>query len=430
VLISVDGLRPDDYLPRPGRLARTPAIDALRTQGSWAEAVVPQYPSQTYPCHTSIVTGVAPARHGIVQNTWLDPVSSVERWHFESSALKVRPIWDAAAAAGLKTAAVSWPVTVGARLDYLVPETNQAPPDSTWLDLARRQSTPGLVDAVVTRLGGFGAKDNLQYDKRDRFAAAAAALILEKYRPNLLLLHLVDTDGAQHTFGPNSTEALEAISRVDARIADIVAAAGKAGIASETAFIVTGDHGFARVHSAFQPNAVLRDAGLFSTDASGRIVSWRAIAHRSTIRLKDPSDHALATRVEALFDDLARNRYRGLFRVVGRNEIASLGGDPDALLVIEPSEGYTTAAGVDGGFLVPTDRRGDHGYLPTSAPMLTGLIVSGAGIRDGIALPLTRQIDIAPTVARLLGFELPDADGVPIVGVLSDRATARSNRRK
>jgi hypothetical protein len=134
--------------------------------------------------------------------------------------------------------------------------------------------------------------------------------------------------------------------------------------------------------------------------------------------LKDPQDAALARRVETLFLDLANGRYQGLFRVVGREAIARLGGDPDALLIIEPIEGYTTAAGVSGGFLVASNRRGDHGFLPTEPGMYTGLVISGAGVLQGIAVPLTRQIDIAPTAARLLGLELSEADGVPIMGVL------------
>jgi hypothetical protein len=52
--------------------------------------------------------------------------------------------------------------------------------------------------------------------------------------------------------------------------------------------------------------------------------------------------------------------------------------------------------------------------------MHTGLVISGAGVLQGIAVPLTRQIDIAPTAARLLGLELSEADGVPIMGVLGN----------
>ena len=424
VIISVDGFRPDMYLPGPSRVVRTPAIDALRARGSWAEGVVGVYPSLTYPSHTSIATGMLPVHHGIVQNTKFDPSTGSTAWYFESSALKAAPLWDAAARAGLRTAGVSWPVTVGARMDWLYPESNQAPRDSTWLDLARRESTPGLVDAVVARLGGFEPDANRDYKQRDRFAAAAASLIIEEHRPNLLMVHLVEADTAQHEHGPNSTEAIAAMARVDAHIGEIVQSAERAGIASRTAFIVTGDHGFYRVHSALQPNVVLRDAGLLRVDATGRIVDWRAAAHRAAIRLKDPSDAALAREVEALFQRLADSRYKGIFRVIRREEIAQLGGDPDALLILEPTEGYTTTAGLAGGFLIGSRRGGDHGYLPTEPAMRTGLVAAGAGIRAGLVIPLARQIDIAPTAARLLGFDLHDTDGVPMVGMLGTSVAA------
>lgn len=417
VLISIDGLRPDYYLPAATRVTRTPALDALRARGSWAEGVVGQFPSLTYPSHTSLVTGVRPARHGIVQNTAFAG-SGGGAWLFESSLLKVPTLWDAARAAGLETAAISWPVSVGASIDSLLPETNQAPREGTWLDLMRRQSTPGLVDAVVERLGGFAPDANRDYVQRDRFSTAAAELILEKYRPNLLLIHLVEADTAQHQFGPGSTQAVEAMARIDAAIGAIVRAIDAAGMAPATAVLITGDHGFYRVHSAFQPNVVLREAGLLEVDAAGAITSWQAIAHRSAIRLKNPSDSALASKVERLFRDLGNGPYKGLFRVVDRKEIAEHGGDPDALLFLEPAEGYTTAAGVSGGFLVASSRRGDHGYMPDSRAMHTGLIAAGAGIQKGIAMPLARQLDIAPTAARLLGIDLPHAEGVAMVGIL------------
>lgn len=425
VIVSIDGLRPAHYLPGDTRRPSTPTLDALRARGSWAEAVVGQYPSLTYPSHTSIATGTVPARHGVTQNTWFDPAAGSNAWIFDNSALAVPALWDVARGAGLTTAAVSWPVTVGARIDYLLPETNQAPRESTWLDLARRQSTPGLVDAVVERLGGFGPNDNRDYNQRDRFAAAAAALIFEKHRPNLMMLHLVEADTAQHQFGPDSPETAAAITRVDGRVGEVVRAVEAAGLTAQTVFIITGDHGFYRIHSAFQPNAALQDAGLLEVDGSGRITTWQAAAHRAGIRLKDSSDEALARQVEQLFDGLAAGQFKGLFRVLKRDEIAKLGGDPAILLFIEPVEGYTTAAGVAGGFLVSSPRRGDHGYLPDSPAMHTGLIIAGPGVASGLAIPIARQIDIAPTAARLLGLELPAADGVAMAGVLVRNQVSR-----
>lgn len=417
ILISIDGLKPAYYLPSPTRVTRTPALDALRERGSWADGVVGQFPSLTYPSHTSIVTGVRPSVHGVVQNTRFAPDGS-GGWFFDSAVLKVPALWDAARTAGLKTAAISWPVTVGATIDYLLPETNQAPRDSTWLDLMRRQSTPGLVDAVVERLGGFEPDGNRDYVQRDRFSTAAAAVIIEKYRPNLLLIHLVEADTAQHQFGPGSPQAIAAMTRIDASIASILKSVDTAGIAADTAVIITGDHGFYRVHSAFQPNVILREAGLLEVDADGRVTAWQAMAHRSAIRLKAPNDAALAAKVEGLFTTLASGQYKGLFRVIKRQEIADRGGDLDALLFLEPIEGYTTAAGTSGGFLIASARHGDHGYLPDGAAMHTGLIAAGAGIERGIAIPLARQIDIGPTAARLLGIDLPHAEGVAMAGIL------------
>jgi predicted AlkP superfamily pyrophosphatase or phosphodiesterase len=417
VLISIDGLRPDYYLPASSRPTRTPALDTLLSRGSWAEGVLSQFPSLTYPSHTSIVTGVRPAKHGIVQNTMFAPDGG-GGWFFEASALRAQPLWDAAKAAGLTTAGISWPVTVGAKIDYLLPETNQAPRDSTWLDLMRRQSTPGLVDAVVARLGGFEPNANRDYVERDRFSTAAAGVIIETYRPNLLMIHFVEADTAQHQHGPGSPQAIAAIERIDAAIGSVVRSLETAGILEETAIVITGDHGFYRVHSAFQPNVILREAGLLTVDAAGRVTEWQAVAHRAAIRLKDPGNAALAQRVERLFVDLSEGRYRGLFRVIDRAEIARRGGDPDALLFLEPIEGYSTSAGTTGEFLIASSRGGDHGYTPDAPPMHTGLIVAGAGVKPGVVVPLARQLDIAPTIARLLGFEMGGADGAPMVGVL------------
>ncbi len=229
ILISIDGLRADYYLPLPTRQAKMPTLDALRARGSWADGVIGQFPSLTYPSHTSLATGARPARHGVVQNTRFDPSGGGGTWFFENSTLKIPALWDAAKSAGLTTAGISWPVTVGAKIDYLLPETNQAPRDSTWLDLMRQQSTPGLVDAVVARLGSFEPNANRDYVQRDRFSVAAAAVILEKYRPNLTMIHLVEADTAQHEFGPNSPEALAALGRIDSAIAAILQSVETAG---------------------------------------------------------------------------------------------------------------------------------------------------------------------------------------------------------
>lgn len=112
ILVSIDGLVPDAYL-RPQEYAM-PNLQALRASGSWAEGVIGQYPSLTYPSHTSIATGVRPARHGITQNTAFDAKNGSRQWLMDARLVKAPALWNVARAAGLTTAALSWPVTAGA----------------------------------------------------------------------------------------------------------------------------------------------------------------------------------------------------------------------------------------------------------------------------------------------------------------------------
>ena len=419
IVISIDGFRPAMYLDSAREGVSVPNLQALRAAGSAAEGMQVAHPSLTYVSHTSLATGVKPARHGIVSNTKFDPPAGSTQWYYEVEAMRVPAIWDLVKAQGLKTAGASWPVTVGASMDVLFPESNQAPPNSTWLAQARADSTPGLVDAVVKALGGYGENDNRNAVQRDRFTAAMAAHIIRAEKPNLLMIHLMETDTAQHADGPGSPAARDAVQHIDAHVGAIVRATEEAGMRARTTFLITGDHGFSRVHSLIQPNVILRDGGWLTTDARGRVATWQAASHASAIRLKDPNDHALATQIEQAFRAAAAGKYQGMFRVVSRAELDALGAYPEAAFFIEPEEGYYVTDGVvNSAVLIGATRFGAHGFLPTDTRMYTGFVAAGAGIKRGVPLPLLRQIDIAPTIARLLGFELTDVDGVPMVGVL------------
>lgn len=425
VVISIDGFRPQMYLGADRAGDSLPNLRAMWEAGSRAEGVEVAYPSMTYPSHTSLATGTRPVRHGIISNTKFDPLRGSSAWYYEHEAMKVPALWDVVRQQGLTAAGASWPVTVGAQMDVLFPESNQMPEGETWLDRARRDSTPGLVDAVVADLGGFGPRDNLNAVQRDRFTTAVAERILTTRRPNVLLVHLMETDSVQHAEGPGTPAAEAALARIDAHIGRIVRATDQAGIRARTAFIITGDHGFSRVHTLIQPNVILREGGWLTTGADGRVTAFEAASHATAIRLANPADTALASRIEARFRELAAGRYKGIFRVVSRAELDAMGSYPEAAFFIEPAEGYYVSDGVVGDdVLVGTTRRGAHGFLSTEPRMHTGFIAAGAGIRPGVPLPLLRQIDIAPTVARLLGVAMPSADGVPMVGLLQTPAPA------
>ena len=88
------------------------------------------WPSVTYPAHTTMVTGVSPARHGVVNNLPFDPFEDNQGgWYWYASDVRVPTLWDAAAREGVSVLNVSWPVTVGAPIRYNVPQIWRAKND-------------------------------------------------------------------------------------------------------------------------------------------------------------------------------------------------------------------------------------------------------------------------------------------------------------
>jgi TatD family hydrolase len=270
VLISIDALRPEFYLDPAYPM---PELRGLATRGAQARAAEPVFPSVTYPDHSSIVTGVRPMRHGIAFNQKFEPTGDRGRWYDEAADLKASPLWEWARAAGMRTAAVSWPVTVGANIDFLLPERDyyvrKAP-----LEMLRAAVTPGFFEMTKVEPDATMFRDVVRWD--DFLARTTTALIREA-KPNLLLLHLVQADYFQHHSGRNGDEVKPALARLDAHLGDILGAIKSAGIADRTTVIVVGDHGFQDYDRLVLPNQILARAGFRACPKAGP--DWRATAH-------------------------------------------------------------------------------------------------------------------------------------------------------
>ena len=400
VLISIDGLRPELYLDETNF---APALRALVGGGSHARAATPVFPSVTYPGHTTIVTGVRPARHGILFNRIWTP-AGVTRWYEEAADLRAVPLWDVARAAGLTTAAVSWPVTLGARIDWLIPERDYyARPEP--VELIRQATTPGLFERLGLTPRPETFKDIVQWDQ---FLASAATGLIRGMRPNLLLLHLVQLDYFQHRGGLDGPDVKPALARIDAHVAAITAALREAGIADRTTVIVTGDHGFQDVRRIVQVNEILVRAGLRSCPWPAP--HWRATAHvaggSAGVFVNEAADADAAARAEELLRREARDRYT----IVTRRQLDALGAMTGAAFALEAAPDWAITGTCGEG--VETEARfGTHGFLPSRASMSTGFIAAGAGIKSGVALERIGLVDVAPTAARLLGLSMPSVEG-------------------
>ncbi|HKY04993.1 MAG TPA: ectonucleotide pyrophosphatase/phosphodiesterase [Blastocatellia bacterium] len=425
IVISIDGLLPE-YYTEPARLGlKVPNLVRMKLGGAHASGVESVYPSLTYPAHTTLVTGVRPARHGVIQNHVFEPPTEPQTgsWYWFADALKSETLWALAKKAGLVTAAVGWPVTARAEIDYNVPEIWD-PAETTRTSKRQAEfSTPGLLARALA------TAPSRSIDER---RTAITEFIINEHKPNLLLLHLVELDDAHHRHGARTPEAIAVAEREDGFVGRIIEATRKAGIFEKTTFLVVSDHGFAQVDKKYEPNVLLVKEKLITLDAGGKVTGWKAAAWPAdgscAIMLRDPKDKETADKVAAIFQAVAAQSNGPLNRVLMPEQLTRLGAVPGAALMLEAAPGYSFGGAMVGPAIHEgdKDKKATHGYLPTRAEMRASLIIYGAGARVGARIPLARMIDIAPTGAALLGLGFSVIEGALIKELVKPEVVQRA----
>jgi len=213
VIVSVDG-----GAPAVMRRSRMPVLQTLVREGAVTWSAQTIEPPVTLPSHTSMLTGVRPARHGITWNRWL-PTNGV---------VQVPTIFAVAKTAGLSTA-----MFVGK-------------------EKFRHLLQPGAVDEfcynraasqTVIKSESGGSDMRSENNTFARAVAAQAAAYLQERKPNLCFVHLTDPDAVGHKFGWGSPEQIEALEATDAALGEIVRALRKARLTRRAVLMVTADHG-------------------------------------------------------------------------------------------------------------------------------------------------------------------------------------------
>ena len=376
ILISIDGLRPDFYLDPSWGMVN---MRQMMKEGVYAEAVTSVFPSYTYPSHTTMVTGALPIRHGIYYNNPFDPGGKPGRWYWNESDIKTETLWDAIHKAGLTSAAVTWPVTVGAPIDYNIPETWDWPNGSSndRLAASSRQANPaGLFEELQRNATGKLQPDdyNLNFLEMDENVARMAAYIFRTYKPNLLALHMACVDHAEHAQGRDGDAVRRAVSSADRAVKTLLEAVEKAGLRDSTAIIVLGDHGHFDIHTSLLPNLWLKENGFPVPTEKDK--NWKALFQTTGgsafLHLKDPADSATLRKVRSILQNRPPGQQK-LFRILERPELDKLGADPHAVLALAAINGVVFNASDKGPDMKPV-HGGTHGYIPTMPGIQTGFI--------------------------------------------------------
>jgi len=418
LLISIDGLQPDDVIEAEKRGIDIPNLKRFITQGSYAQGVRGVLPTVTYPSHATLITGVSPSRHGIFGNNSFDPLQINQAgWYWYASDFKVPTLWDVAAKAKLTTANVHWPVSVNASsIKWNIPQiwrTGHADDAKLMKSLA----TPGLIESFEIQLGAYapGIDESITGDEtRGQFAAA----LITREKPYFMTVYLTALDHEQHEKGPDTAAAHAVLERIDAIVGKIIAA--QIAIQPDSVIAVVSDHGFSKVDTEVNLYRAFIDAGLIVLDANGKIKDWEASPWNSggssAIVLKRPSDPALRARVSGLLAQLKADPKNGIAEIATESNIAEYGANPQASFYVSfaPNAYAGGFKGAAAALVSPSASKGTHGFFPDKLFMRSSFMIMGKGIQKGRNLGEIDMRAIAPTLAKTMGLTLPDSEVPPI----------------
>jgi len=354
VLVSVDGLD-YRYLRDSDRLGmRIPNLRKLMREGSWADGVVGEVPTITWPAHTTMLTGVAPAVHGITRN---------QIWDYSS--IKVKTLWNDLQAWGRTSASITWPVTVGAPVTWNLPEYFEKRQGGRmdFVSVARK-ATPGLADEIARAYPSFPQQ---WVDDRTR-TLATLYLIREKHR-DFLALHLVDLDSEEHDTRPFSVNSNAILEYTDELVGQILAA-----LPGDTVFALVSDHGFVSLERTVHPEV-------------GKVTPMMVTA----------SDKREAEELERLSKDPAN----GIGRRIPLDEWRRFfPGEPEPLAIYEPSDLFLfSPVPLEGRYGKPYEV-GTHGLWPARPEYRSVFLLWGPGIKPG-RLPEMSILGIYPRIRGL-----------------------------
>ena len=409
VIVSIDGLAAyslnDKSVPLPN-------LRALAQAGASASAMTVVNPSVTWPNHTSIVTGVTPAKHGMLYNGL--PVRSgpgqplkVEPWRDKEELVLVPTLYDLAHKAGLTTAEVDWVAVLNA-------------PTITWTFPEQPRMTDTIVKEMIAA-GTVSEVDIRNFSKmnivfRDEVWTQAGEHIIKRHKPNILLWHLLTTDSTQHRYGARSLAGNAALALADAKVGRLIEALKAAGIWEKTTIFIVSDHGFKTYTQRIRPNALTKQKG---------IADVHTIPEGGTAMVYITRPERKAELLPILRKEFSA--IKGVHAVLGSQDFDRLGypqpekSDRMADLVLSAADGYAFDGSAEGEVVGPVaagTTPGAHGYLSTDSDMDAVFIASGAGIKPGTRLERVRNLDVGPTAARLLGLEMKDVQGKVLTEIL------------
>ncbi len=423
LLISVDALKPEFLLNQLNFDLKIPnLIHYFVDNGIYAaNGVKSVFPTFTYPCHQSMITGVNPSVHGIANNILFDPTGTHNSAWYWFVNKKVETLWEAAKVNGYVSASVAFPTSVGAKGDYIAPEFwwDGSDLDSTFIDAVANPQ--GLIAEMEQDIGRYPSGLDLT-EKGDVQRYKAAAWLLENKlnvkqngKPYFLSAYFGSFDETAHIHGVYSKEAAQSLEKIDAMIGDLIETAIKVSC-GDLVVCVVSDHGSLNNCYNISPNVLFAKENLITLDKNNKVVDWKVWSQRaggtSEIRIKDAQDANTREKVEEILLMLLEDKSNGILEVLDHEQCIQRGGFPQADYVLVSQKGYEIRDNVSGPYCTDQlSQKAQHGYSEEFEEMKASFMLWGKGIERGKNIGGMHLIDVAPSLAKIMGFEMQQAQG-------------------
>lgn len=408
IVISIDALGTVDIDLHKEKI---PTLYSLIKKGTLVKKIKGIYPTLTYPSHVTLMTGMYPKNHGIVNNTKNQSNRLSPDWFWYDREIKVPTIYDTAKKEGLTTASFLWPVTASSSIDYNIAEIF---PNRIWNNqvmISLKASSPLFLLSMNQKYGHL-RKGIMQPFLDDFITACTVDTILTK-SPDLTLVHLVDMDSMRHAYGVQSKEAIDALQRQDARLEKIIQATKDNGTFDQTHFVVLGDHYQIDVSTMIKLNALFVKKGWSKLKKNGAIKqNWQVYAKSC-----DGSTYIYCSKNCRVAPEIIKEsiiHLDGIEHVYLTDEIKTMGADPNATLMVEAKPDFYFNDEAHGTLFEEVTQQdigkinryfGVHGFHPDKPNYETTACFFGPTIKEGHIIERANLIDEAPTFAKLLNLK-------------------------
>lgn len=411
VVISYDAFSEDNWemakiLPNLSRLIRT---------GAYSTKLRSVYPTLTYVVHSTLVTGIYPHKHGIIHNNPFQPFveEKNQKWYWFRDDIKVPTIYDAVKEANMNTAGILWPVTGKSSIKYNLPEIVAINNENQALKVLKN-GNPFFCINMELKYGRI--LNGVQQPNLDDFSTMCAIDTIKRKKPNLLLLHLIDLDDTKHKHGTDGTEIEYAIKHMDKRLGDIIKAVDDAGILDDTVFLVVGDHGQFNVNYKVHLNNLLKENNLIVEKNGNKV--WRAFFQSTGgsayLHIKQGDKEAEKLAIEVIKKAMEEDKH-GIEFFYFRHELEKFNVHKSIKYMVEAKKGYSFEDSLSDVTIEDLGRKGikyaTHGYLPDKDNYKCNFVISGKEIKNEYDIGNIEMVDIAPTMAKILGINFNNCDG-------------------